>query len=439
MAKSKRSPQAQEAREKLIILSAEIKYQAAVIAAMTGQMMSVNQGLIFHYEIKTGCKDFRTFHQWKEAGYKVKKGAESFRVWGSPIKATSKTELVEGDEPAEDKYKYWPMCCLFNESQVEPFDREPAPDVVDQEDAGIMVETAAMPTDEQAGTQEESHQTEPMEQAQSLLTNESEPNPFVFQDYATRQDDRKLGFELQAQKASRESQATYNRAKSMASVIPFGQPILVGHHSERRDRNYRAKIHNTYGKAFVLDDKARYYEGRAASVGHSGIASDDPEAISKLQDKLRGLVDNQERMKAINKALRSDDDQALVQLGLSDIDIEEVKKPDFLGRVGFPDYALSNNNAEIRRIKKRIEDLTHLRQRKPVSFENEEFKVYVEDGRVLVHCFQGKPNEVARKFIKERCFKWSPHRSAWSRKVTANSLADSRYLIERLKGLDSIY
>lgn len=427
MAKPKRSPQAQEAREKLITLSAEIKLQAALIAAMTGKELTVNQGLVMHYQIKSGCKDFRTFYQWKDAGFKVKKGAESFRVWGSPIKATSKVEQGEGEgeEAAEDKYKYWPMCCLFNESQVEPLEREPVPDLDDQENP--QPET-------------DNHQDTPTEQAVCLLMEEAEElGPFVFQDYATRQDDRRLGFEMRAEKASKESIATYNRAKSMASVIPFGQPILVGHHSERRDRNYRAKIHNTYGKAFALDDKAQYYQGRAASVGHSGIASDDPEAISKLNDKLKGLVANQERMKAINKALKARNDQTLEKLGLSDIDIEDAKKTDFLGRVGFPDYALSNNSAEIRRIKKRIEDLKNLRQRAPINFENEEFKVYVEDGRVLVHCFQGKPNEAARQFIKERCFKWSRYRNAWSRKATANSLADTGYLIQRLKGLDSIY
>ena len=39
---------------------------------------------------------------------------------------------------------------------------------------------------------------------------------------------------------------TEGRAKVAAgdkalSVIPFGQPILIGHHSEKRDRNYRRR------------------------------------------------------------------------------------------------------------------------------------------------------------------------------------------------------
>lgn len=60
------------------------------------------------------------------------------------------------------------------------------------------------------------------------------------------------------------SDILYSRAKDMASVIPFGQPILVGHHSEKRDRNYRGRIEGTFKKAFEESDKAAYYAGKAA-------------------------------------------------------------------------------------------------------------------------------------------------------------------------------
>lgn len=55
----------------------------------------------------------------------------------------------------------------------------------------------------------------------------------------------------------------------MASVIPFGQPILIGHPSEQRDRNYRDKIHNTFGKAFAMQDKAAYYEDKAENAQYT--------------------------------------------------------------------------------------------------------------------------------------------------------------------------
>lgn len=68
---------------------------------------------------------------------------------------------------------------------------------------------------------------------------------------------------VKAEKAEAASDQHYNEAKKMADVIPFGQPILVGHHSEKRDRSYRSKIHNKFGKAFEEMDKAKYYQEKS--------------------------------------------------------------------------------------------------------------------------------------------------------------------------------
>lgn len=72
--------------------------------------------------------------------------------------------------------------------------------------------------------------------------------------------------EHRAEKAEKKSEQLYGRAQRMASAIPFGQPILVGHHSEKRDRNHRGKIHNAFGKAYKEQDKAEYYRDKAATT-----------------------------------------------------------------------------------------------------------------------------------------------------------------------------
>ena len=59
----------------------------------------------------------------------------------------------------------------------------------------------------------------------------------------------------QAEKNKIKADSLYNHAKEMNAVIPLGQPIMVGHHSEQKDRNFRNRIHNTYGKAFEALDK----------------------------------------------------------------------------------------------------------------------------------------------------------------------------------------
>lgn len=241
--------------------------------------------------------------------------------------------------------------------------------------------------------------------------------------YEAKQAARKARLEERAAKTSAESANTYKRARSMGECIPFGQPILVGHHSEQRDRNFRNRIHNTYGKAFALQDKASHYADKAASVGTGGISSDDPDAIEKLRTELANMEASQERMKAANKAIRTNKTKeaqivALVAEGFTEDQAAEAVKPDFCGRVGFPSYSLSNNNANARRVKARIAELEKRSQR--VSKEHEgkgyTYREDTEENRVMF-VFPGKPDKETRELLKRHAFKWSPSRDAWVRQL----------------------
>ena len=108
-------------------------------------------------------------------------------------------------------------------------------------------------------------------------------------DYELKQEARRERYERKAEQLRTEAGRLHNQAHDMASIIPLGQPILVGHHSEHRDRRYRERIHDTFSEAFSTMDKADYYEQKAASVGAGGISSDDPDAIRKLREKLDSL------------------------------------------------------------------------------------------------------------------------------------------------------
>ena len=106
-------------------------------------------------------------------------------------------------------------------------------------------------------------------------------------DYEERKRKRIENAKKQADKNEKLSGELFDKAKQMASMIPFGQPIMVGHHSESSDRNYRSKIHNTFGKAFEAEDKAKYYQEKAETIeSNDAISSDDPDAIKKLKEKL---------------------------------------------------------------------------------------------------------------------------------------------------------
>jgi hypothetical protein len=237
---------------------------------------------------------------------------------------------------------------------------------------------------------------------------------------------RKVKLEDRAAKARSESETTYQRARGMAAVIPFGQPILIGHHSEKRDRNFRNRIHDTYGKAFALQDKAAYYESKAASVGTGGISSDDPEAIIKLKEQLANVRASQETMKKANALLRKHRGDDVAQISaiaaldsFTEATARELVKPDCCGRIGFPSYALSNNNANARRIEQRIKELERMQERATVEHEGKGY-TYREDtdeNRAMFF-FPGKPDEETRALLKRHAFKWSPSRDAWVRQLT---------------------
>jgi Domain of unknown function (DUF3560) len=90
-----------------------------------------------------------------------------------------------------------------------------------------------------------------------------------------------------------EANAAYARAHQMAEAIPFGQPILVGHHSEGRDRNYRAKIERTFGRAFEGMAEAERLQGRAeaaeANQAHRESIPATLRRIERLEAEERGV------------------------------------------------------------------------------------------------------------------------------------------------------
>jgi len=85
-----------------------------------------------------------------------------------------------------------------------------------------------------------------------------------------------------------------DEAHKMAEIIPFGQPIQVGHHSEKSDRNYRARIHNKMGKGFKALETAEYYDHRAAaSDGYEERTFDSGKIqrnIKKLEARVRSMI-----------------------------------------------------------------------------------------------------------------------------------------------------
>lgn len=239
----------------------------------------------------------------------------------------------------------------------------------------------------------------------------------------------------QADKLKKESDNLYNKAMDMASYIPMGQPILVGHHSEKRDRRYREKIHTTHGKSIAASDKARYYENKAATIeANDSISSDDPQAIAKLKDKLAVLESTQAFMKAANKCVKSSNKAAFMNLPHATEKIWlEITTPDYLKRTGFADYTLRNNSANIRRVKQRIAQLERLEQLVTAEKTINGVRVVIntEANRVQLF-FPNKPNEDIINRLRSRGFRFSRSEgNAWQQFIS-RSAVDHAYMVAGL-------
>ena len=228
-----------------------------------------------------------------------------------------------------------------------------------------------------------------------------------------------------------EAGARETSARELASHIPFGQPILVGHHSEKRHRRDLERIHQGFGKAHELAKEADALEQRADRSERVGaISSDDPEAVDKLRDKLAGIERDRARMVQANRAVRSQSPrEALAALGFSESLIEKALTPDPMGHVGFPPYALQNAGAEAARLRTRIRTLEE-RAKKPVPdpVVGDGVRIEEADNRVRV-IFNAKPDEATRSELKRAGFRWSPTVGAWQRHASSAAWYEAKRVV----------
>lgn len=251
-----------------------------------------------------------------------------------------------------------------------------------------------------------------------------------------RQENRRIRYKTLAKKARQEAEAKTKTASAMLRCIPAGQPILIGHHSEGRDRRFRARIAAITHQAYAIEKKAEYYEQKAERVGKGGISSDDPQAIEKLTAQLEALEAASAKMKAANKAIRKNDRDGLVELGFSEKEIEVLFKGDPLGRKGYAAFELTTNRTTARRIQERIKTLEKTRARDHVEQEGAGY-TYREDpveNRIMFE-FDGKPDVEIRQVLKSHAFKWAPSRGAWVRHLNNAGLYAAKCVRKKLDGM----
>lgn len=218
-------------------------------------------------------------------------------------------------------------------------------------------------------------------------------------DYEKRREARKIRYEELSKKAEERSAQYSNSTANRILAMTPGQPIIIGHHSERMARRLHEKAWQDIGKSIEEDKKSQYYKDKADTVENSKVIyNDDPNAIQKLKDKLKYLEKQKELIKQ---------------------DEEHTS------------WQLQNIGARIRETKRRIARLEKLEK---IEFKEIEFAggkaIHNKDINRIQLIFDGIPDENIRTALKSKGFHWSRKEGAWQREFNENTIKVTNILIK---------
>lgn len=121
-----------------------------------------------------------------------------------------------------------------------------------------------------------------------------------------RANDRAERFEEYSDKRMQDANRAADSVKQLADGIPLGQPILIGHHSERRARKDAQRIENGMRKAVRMWETSEYWTRRAAAAVRHAQYKERPDVrarrIAKLEAEQRKMQrghDDTERKRAL--------------------------------------------------------------------------------------------------------------------------------------------
>ena len=102
-------------REELRKLSKQLK-DSNKIAVARG--VRVNDLLIDYYNEAFKTTELNTYEQWKNKGFQVKKGSQSYMVWATPRNIKVKDKKADNTETDKEIKDFFAVCHLFDVSQV---------------------------------------------------------------------------------------------------------------------------------------------------------------------------------------------------------------------------------------------------------------------------------------------------------------------------------
>ncbi len=223
----------------------------------------------------------------------------------------------------------------------------------------------------------------------------------------------------------RKSAQAFDAARRIADNIPLGQPILVGHHSERHARRDQDRIQNGMSKGVEHASMAQEHTSKAGGIQDQldrSIFSDDPDAIEALEAKAADIDAQADRRKVINAAFRkatgADRAEKVIQLiraGLITQDEGKHISQSFSvchwQTQPFAAYELTNLRANARRLRERIKEVERRKQADAATEEAGGFLIARGESYCSVR-FSEKPSREVLEALRAAFFNYSG--GAWS-------------------------
>lgn len=133
------------------------------------------------------------------------------------------------------------------------------------------------------------------------LAGEIEPEEMTLAERAALKAERLEGL---AHKRNREANAYASRADELSQAFYMGQPILVGHHSERKARKTQEKMQAASDKSAKLASTANYWLYRATGVEWFANMKNNPRVrANRIKTLLAELRDLQRGINEAHKAI----------------------------------------------------------------------------------------------------------------------------------------